>query len=106
MLTRGACPALDALALCAVLPGAKCRHLVGELAGCGAAVPGGAEGRSIGDAFGEYHRECVWRGVGVPVDGDISAEGSGAHAGVGGLLRRGGRRVPLLMRWSVRAAGK
>ena len=106
LLTPGACPAVDALALCAVLPGAECRHPVGELGGCGAAVPGGGAGRSIGDAFGGYYRACGWRGVPVPVDGCVSAEGAGADAGVGALLHRGCRRVPLLMRSSSRAAGK
>ena len=95
VLTGGAWPALDALALCAVLPGAECRHVVGELGGCGAAVPGG-EGRSIGDAFGGYHRECGWRGVAVPVD--AGAADVLTDVAVGALVRRSGRRGAVLLR--------
>jgi len=98
LLTGGASPALDALALCAVLPGAECRHLVGELGGCGAAVPGGA-GRSIGDAFGGYHRACGWRGVGAPVD--AGAADVLADVAVGALMCRMGRRGPALRRMSA-----
>jgi len=81
LVMEKACLALNALALCAVLPGAECRHLVGELVGCGAAVPGGEEGRSI---WG-----CLRGGVSVPVD--AGAAGVLAGVAVGALLRRVGR---------------
>ena len=99
LLTGGACTALDALALCAVLPGAECRHLVGELVGCGAAVPGGGEGRSVGDAFATYYCECVWRGVSVSADEDAKDMDVSAAR-----MRRGGRRGPVLLRAQTRAA--
>ena len=99
LLTGGACTALDALALCAVLPGAECRHLVGELVGCGAAVPGGEEVWSIGEAFATFYRKCVWRGVSVPVD-----EGAKATDDLAALLCRAGRRGLVLRRSHSRAA--
>ena len=99
LLTGGASPALDALTLCAVLPGAECRHLVGELVGCGAAVPGGEEVWSIGEAFATFYRKCVWRGVSVPVD-----EGAKATDDLAALLCRAGRRGLVLRRSHSRAA--
>ena len=103
LLTGGACPALDALGLCAVLPGAECGHLVGELGGCGAAVPGGA-GRSIGDAFGGYHRECGWRGVDVPVAEPVDAGVDVSVECMVWSLCRVGRRGPVLRRARSRQA--
>ena len=101
LLTQGAFATLDALALCAVLPGAECRHLVGELVGCGATVPGGGAGRSIGDAFGGYYRECGWRGVSVSADEDAKDMDVSAAR-----MRRGGRRGPVLLRAQTRAVAR
>ena len=101
MLTGGASPALDALTLCAVLPEAECRHLVGELVGCGVAVPGGEKVWSIGDAFSAYYQQYVWRGVAVPVD-----EGAKATDDLAALLCRAGRRGLVLHRAEARAAFK
>ena len=100
LFTSQVSPALNALALCAVLPGAECPHLVGELSVCGVVLRRDTR-RRVGETFLAHYRMLCWVGVRVPVD-----EGVDEAPGVAALMCRHGRRGAVLRRVQARAAAK